>query len=90
MRLPPGFEFIITDAVPREQGLRPLNDRTFEIHPDCYEKLVRLLGGLDQLAGLLAALGALGGVALALGRFAEAVDRLKQTGDDPPPQEQAP
>jgi hypothetical protein len=90
MNLPPGYEFIVTDAVPREQGLRRLNDRVIEIHPHTYEALVRLLGGLDQLARLLGAMGALGGVALALGRFAEAMKQLKPPDDAPPPPPQEP
>jgi hypothetical protein len=37
--LPAGFEFVVSDCVPSEVGLRQLNDRTFEAHPDTYAAL---------------------------------------------------
>lgn len=89
MNLPKGIEFVISEAVPREQGLRRLTDRTFECHPDAYQALLSLFGNLERLAAAFSALGALAEAVWAFGRLAEALDRLKKTGDGPQPQEDA-
>lgn len=47
MTLPTGFEFVLNPDLPREPGMRQLNDFTYEVHPDAYEVFAHLFDGCE-------------------------------------------
>src|SRR5947209_1410503 len=63
MPLPDGFEFVVREAVPLPPGIRQVDARTFEVHPDAYAALVAVFDRPAEmcrvLAGMLESYGAL-------------------------------
>jgi hypothetical protein len=73
---PAGFEFVVSDRVPRQLGVRRLSRRTFEVHPD----LLAVLEHWPQFCQAVLVLGA------ACAAFSRSVARLAErcsAGRDP-------
>ena len=65
---PAGFEFVVSDRVPRQLGVRRLSRRTFEVHPD----LLAVLEHWPQFCQAVLVLGA------ACAAFSRSVARLAE------------
>lgn len=86
MALPQGFEFVVNDQVPRTPGLRWLNAKTVEVHPELYAKLEAIFKDPEQLRQLLGVLSigleAFGKMmeraGATLKTMAEALEKLKE------------
>jgi hypothetical protein len=85
MSFPEGIEFVVSDQVPPEMGLRRLNQKTFEIHPQLYGKLLQLFEDKEKLARAIATLGkAFRLFSQAMGQLGELFDELNrgEMGED--------
>ena len=81
MPLADGFEFIVSDQVPQNLGVRKLNARTFEVHPQTYAILARLLDGHEEFRRTFARIGkTFKEVGLALAALAEELGLAKNPG----------